>query len=270
VFEYYAGGNSKFSEADLPWRSGGLDFTLRHRWGCTPALCPGIFRFRLRAGCGGRPVGGRELLLVLKPASQSPLTAILTTRATPRSQAGLPPGVFSRSCRGTGNGESAPLWLPHPLVAQNFILSTVRLDRRDDQGQTHGSCRTRRLLNASRSKADSRANTHIISGPRRPCSGDIEQCLPASSPLSVRCFRQGRPRIVLRGARAPACLSNPSAVFERLVVAIASAPPGRGVIRIASESAWTIRRSPKPHSDPLDSHVANPSAARYDVRDSST
>jgi betaine-aldehyde dehydrogenase len=91
VFEYYAGAISKFCGQTIPVARGGLDFTLRQAMGVVAAIVPWNFPFPI-ACWKAAPALAAGNTVVLKPASQSPLTAILLGQLA--HGAGLPPGAL--------------------------------------------------------------------------------------------------------------------------------------------------------------------------------
>src|SRR5688572_19502998 len=76
VFEYYAGAISKFFGHTIPVARGGLDITLRQPMGVVAAIVPWNFPFPI-ACWKAAPALAAGNCVVLKPASQSPLTAIM-------------------------------------------------------------------------------------------------------------------------------------------------------------------------------------------------
>src|SRR5205814_7540285 len=91
VFEYYAGAITKLFGQTIPVARGGFDFTLRQPMGVVAAIVPWNFPFPI-ACWKVAPALAAGNTVVLKPASQSPLTALrLGTLAL---EAGLPPGAL--------------------------------------------------------------------------------------------------------------------------------------------------------------------------------
>lgn len=91
VFEYYAGAVTKFFGQTVPVARGGFDFTLRQPMGVIAAIVPWNFPFPI-ACWKVAPALAAGNTVVLKPASQSPLTAILLGQLAHR--AGLPAGAL--------------------------------------------------------------------------------------------------------------------------------------------------------------------------------
>src|SRR5438876_10822593 len=75
VFEYYAGAIGKFFGQTIPVARGGFDFTLRQPVGAVAAIAPWNFPFPI-ACWKVAPALAAGNTVVLKPASQSPLTAL--------------------------------------------------------------------------------------------------------------------------------------------------------------------------------------------------
>ncbi len=91
VFEYYAGAISKFCGQTIPVARGGLNITLREPLGVVAAIVPWNFPFPI-ACWKAAPALAAGNCVVLKPASQSPLTAIML--GVLAHQAGLPAGAL--------------------------------------------------------------------------------------------------------------------------------------------------------------------------------
>ncbi len=121
VFEYYAGGISKFCGQTIPVARGGLDFTLRTPMGVVAAIVPWNFPFPI--GCWkAAPALAAGNCVVLKPASLSPLTALRLGELA--CQAGLPAGVL-QVLPGSGQAMGDAL-VTHPLVRKiSFTGSTA-------------------------------------------------------------------------------------------------------------------------------------------------
>jgi acyl-CoA reductase-like NAD-dependent aldehyde dehydrogenase len=91
VFEYYAGGITRLYGQTIPVGRGGFDFTLRQPMGVVAAIVPWNFPFPI-ACWKAAPALAAGNAVVLKPASQSPLTALRLGRIA--FEAGLPAGVL--------------------------------------------------------------------------------------------------------------------------------------------------------------------------------
>src|SRR4051794_6309773 len=121
VFEYYAGAIGKFYGQTIPVARGGFDFTLHVPMGVVAAIVPWNFPFPI-ACWKVAPALAAGNAVVLKPASQSPLTAI--TLAQVAAQAGLPSGVL-QVLPGAGKDVGDAL-VTHPLIRKvSFTGSTA-------------------------------------------------------------------------------------------------------------------------------------------------
>ena len=120
IFEYYAGGISKFFGQTIPVARGGLDFTLRTPMGVVAAIVPWNFPFPI-ACWKVAPALAAGNSVVLKPASLSPLTALGLGQIG--FEAGLPAGVL-QVLPGSGQAIGDTL-VQHPLVRKiSFTGST--------------------------------------------------------------------------------------------------------------------------------------------------
>jgi betaine-aldehyde dehydrogenase len=91
IFEYYAGGVTRLFGQTIPVGRGGFDFTLRQPMGVVSAIVPWNFPFPISCWKAA-PALAAGNTVVLKPASQSPLTALLLGRIA--AEAGLPSGAL--------------------------------------------------------------------------------------------------------------------------------------------------------------------------------
>ncbi len=120
VFEYYAGGVGRFFGQTIPVSKGGFDFTWHQPMGVVAAIVPWNFPFPI-ACWKVAPALAAGNTVVLKPASQSPLTALLLGKLA--AEAGLPAGVL-QVLPGTGR-EIGEVLVTHPLVRKvSFTGST--------------------------------------------------------------------------------------------------------------------------------------------------
>lgn len=112
-FEYYAGAVSRIYGETIPVASPGLDFTLREPIGVVALIVPWNFPF-VMAAWKVAPALAAGNTVVLKPASYTPLTALLLGEIC--EAAGIPPGVVNIV---TGPGSTAGASLAgHPLVGK--------------------------------------------------------------------------------------------------------------------------------------------------------
>lgn len=91
IFEYYAGAVTRFYGQTIPVARGGFDFTLRQSMGVVAAIVPWNFPFPI-ACWKVAPALAAGNTVILKPASLSPLTALMLGQIA--HEAGLPPGVL--------------------------------------------------------------------------------------------------------------------------------------------------------------------------------
>ena len=121
IFEYYAGAVPKFFGQTIPVARGGFDFTVRQPMGVIAAIVPWNFPFPI-ACWKVAPALAAGNTVVLKPASQSPLTAIAL--GVLAREAGLPAGVL-QVAPGAGS-EVGDALVTHPLVRKiSFTGSTA-------------------------------------------------------------------------------------------------------------------------------------------------
>lgn len=120
VFEFYAGAVTRIYGQTIPVAKGGFDFTLRQSMGVVAAIVP--WNFPLPIGCWkAAPALAAGNCVVLKPASLSPLTALLLGEIA--HAAGLPAGVL-QVLSGAGSAIGDAL-VTHPLIRKiSFTGST--------------------------------------------------------------------------------------------------------------------------------------------------
>ena len=112
-FEYYAGAVPRIYGETIPVASPGLDFTLREPIGVVALIVPWNFPFIMGAWKVA-PALAAGNTVILKPASYTPLTALLLGEIC--QAAGIPPGVVNVI---TGPGSTAGASLAgHPLVGK--------------------------------------------------------------------------------------------------------------------------------------------------------
>jgi betaine-aldehyde dehydrogenase len=120
TFEYYAGAISRFGGQTIPVARGGFDFTLRQPMGVVAAIVPWNFPFPI-ATWKVAPALAAGNCVVLKPARQSPLTALRLGELV--VEAGLPAGAL-QVLAGSGH-EMGDALVQHPLVRKiSFTGST--------------------------------------------------------------------------------------------------------------------------------------------------
>jgi len=125
VFEYYAGAITKFFGQTIPVARGGFDFTLRQPMGAIAAIVPWNFPFPI-ACWKVAPALAAGNTVVLKPASQSPLTAILLGQLA--HQAGLPAGAL-QVVPGQGSAIGDAL-ATHPLIRKVSFTGSTEIGSR--------------------------------------------------------------------------------------------------------------------------------------------
>jgi betaine-aldehyde dehydrogenase len=125
VFEFYAGAISTFGGQTIPVARGGFDFTLRQPMGVVGCIVPWNFPFPI-ACWKAAPALAAGNCVVLKPASLSPLTALLLGELG--HKAGLPPGVL-QVLPGSGAALGEAL-LSHPLIRKVSFTGSTSVGRR--------------------------------------------------------------------------------------------------------------------------------------------
>ena len=111
VFDYYAGAMDKYFGETIPMGEGLLDFTLREPVGVVAQIVPWNFPF-LAAAWKVAPALATGCTVILKPASYTPLTALLLGRIA--VDAGVPAGVLNVL---PGPGAALADHIPtHPLI----------------------------------------------------------------------------------------------------------------------------------------------------------
>lgn len=125
VFEYYAGAVTKFFGQTIPVARGGFDFTLRQPLGVIAAIVPWNFPFPI-ACWKVAPALAAGNSVVLKPASLSPLTALMLGEIA--AAAGLPAGVL-QVIPGSGSKVGDAL-VTHPQVRKISFTGSTEIGRR--------------------------------------------------------------------------------------------------------------------------------------------
>ncbi|MCW5553675.1 MAG: aldehyde dehydrogenase [Verrucomicrobiae bacterium] len=125
VFEFYAGGITKFYGQTIPVARGGFDFTLRQPMGVVACIVPWNFPFPI-ASWKAAPALAAGNCVILKPASLSPLTALKLGELA--HAAGLPPGVL-QVVPGPGGAIGEAL-ITHPLIRKVSLTGSTEVGRR--------------------------------------------------------------------------------------------------------------------------------------------
>jgi len=125
IFEYYAGAVTKFGGETIPVWRGGFDFTLRQPMGVVAAIVPWNFPFPI-ASWKVAPALAAGNAVVLKPASLSPLTALLLGEIA--AEAGLPPGVL-QVLPGSGSKVGDAI-VTHPLIRKVSFTGSTEIGSR--------------------------------------------------------------------------------------------------------------------------------------------
>jgi acyl-CoA reductase-like NAD-dependent aldehyde dehydrogenase len=124
IFRYYAGAASKIHGRTGAGRPDAFTFTLREPVGVVAAIVPWNFPFLL-ASWKVAPALAAGCAVILKPASQTPLTALEMGRIGP--DAGLPPGALQVL---TGGGSTAGMALVrHPGVDKVAFTGSTEVGR---------------------------------------------------------------------------------------------------------------------------------------------
>ena len=125
IFEFYAGGVTKFYGQTIPVARGGLDFTLRQPMGVVACIVPWNFPFPI-ASWKVAPALAAGNCVILKPASLSPLTALKLGELA--HAAGLPPGVL-QVLPGPGGAIGETL-ITHPLIRKVSLTGSTEVGSR--------------------------------------------------------------------------------------------------------------------------------------------
>jgi betaine-aldehyde dehydrogenase len=125
IFEYYAGAVAQFGGQTIPVARGGFDFTIRQPMGVVAAIVPWNFPFPI-ACWKVAPALAAGNSVVLKPASQSPLSVLKLAEAA--TGAGLPAGVL-QVIPGSGS-EAGDALVLHPLVRKVSFTGSTEIGKR--------------------------------------------------------------------------------------------------------------------------------------------
>jgi aldehyde dehydrogenase (NAD+) len=123
-FRYYAGWTTKIQGETIPVRGPILNYTLHEPVGVVGAIVPWNFPL-LIATWKVAPALAASCTCVLKPASQTPLTALRLAELA--LEAGLPPGVLN-VVPGPGSTAGAAL-VEHPLVDKIAFTGSTEVGR---------------------------------------------------------------------------------------------------------------------------------------------
>ena len=125
VFEYYAGAVTQFGGQTLPVARGGFDFTLRQPMGVVACIVPWNFPFPI-ACWKAAPALAAGNCVILKPATLSPLTALLLGELA--HSAGLPAGVL-QVLPGPG-GAIGEVLATHPKIRKVSFTGSTDVGKR--------------------------------------------------------------------------------------------------------------------------------------------
>jgi acyl-CoA reductase-like NAD-dependent aldehyde dehydrogenase len=123
-FRYFAGWATKIEGETIPVRAPSLNYTLREPLGVVGAITPWNFPI-LMAAWKIAPALAAGNCVVLKPAKETPLTALLVAEMA--QEAGLPPGVLNVvPGRGTVAGQAL---VDHPMVSKIAFTGSTEVGR---------------------------------------------------------------------------------------------------------------------------------------------
>jgi acyl-CoA reductase-like NAD-dependent aldehyde dehydrogenase len=166
VFDYYAGAGDKFYGETIPMTDRVLDFTLREPVGVVAQIVPWNFPFSM-ASWKVAPALASGCTLILKPASNTPLSAIILGEIC--YEAGVPEGVVSV--------------LPGPGgVIGDYMSAHPQIDKIAFTGETATGAR---ILKAS---ADTIKKVSLELGGKSPnivfADADLEKAAAAAAPAA--------------------------------------------------------------------------------------
>ena len=125
VFEYYAGWTNKIGGQTIPGAAPGVLMTLREPVGVCGIIVPWNFPIAI-TGWKSAPALAMGNTVVLKPAEQTPLTALRLAELA--LEAGVPEGVFS-VVTGAGS-EVGEALIRHPIVRKVSFAGSTEIGRR--------------------------------------------------------------------------------------------------------------------------------------------
>ena len=123
-FRYFAGWTTKIEGETIPVRAPSLNYTLREPLGVVGAITPWNFPI-LMAAWKIAPALAAGNTIVLKPAKETPLTALMLAELA--LEAGMPPGVLN-VVPGRGTVAGAAL-VEHPHVAKIAFTGSTEVGR---------------------------------------------------------------------------------------------------------------------------------------------
>src|SRR5262245_7114979 len=123
-FRYFAGWTTKIEGETIPVRAPSLNYTLREPLGVVGAITPWNFPI-LMAAWKIAPALAAGNTIVLKPAKETPLTALMLAELA--IEAGMPPGVLN-VVPGRGTVAGAAL-VDHPHVAKIAFTGSTEVGR---------------------------------------------------------------------------------------------------------------------------------------------
>jgi len=182
VFRYYAGWTTKLEGETIPVRGNVLNYTLREPVGVVGAIIPWNFPLLMAAYKLG-PALACGNTVVLKPAEQTPLTALELGALS--AEAGLPPGVLNVV---PGFGETAGAALvAHPDVNKIAFTGSTEVGRQIMRGAA-GTLKKVSLELGGKSPNIVLADADLESAARGAFAGifyNMGQCCTAGSRLLV-------------------------------------------------------------------------------------
>ncbi len=177
MFEYYAGWATKISGDIPPVGPQAMSLIVKEPVGVCGLIVPWNYPM-LMAAQKVAPALATGCTVVLKPAEQTPLTAL--RMAALAEQAGIPAGVFN-VVTGYGTEAGQPL-LTHPGVDKISFTGS-----KDDR---HSTSSARVPINSSGSRSSSAARARTSCSPTPPSNAPCPARRWASSATRARCARQ--------------------------------------------------------------------------------
>jgi aldehyde dehydrogenase (NAD+) len=206
-FEYYAGIADKMQGDTIPLGSDYVSFTLHEPVGVTAHIIPWNFPLVTTAR-GIAPALACGCTAVVKPAEQTPLTAILL--ADVLEQAGLPKGVYN-VVTGYGEEAGAPL-VGHPDVSHVTFT---------------GSVETGKFV--MKSAAEHIASVTLELGGKSPLIVLADADIGAAVQGTLKAIYMNAGQVCSAGSRLIVERRVRDAMLERLAKAAAGLKPGHGL-----------------------------------------